>query len=181
MGDNFNIDNVDTLICDVQETELSDISKVIKRMISIKNSQHKPVEKKKRSYNIVEKIELNNISKNLALKIKKYHIDSYDIVEEALQCISEYEISIEKDLFDYYWGVYIDVLIEFEIDVDDHMKIKEKSDEIYMRIIKKIQLQIFAGKISDIPINKRVTYVEAITSYIFYKCKFLIPISDLSS
>ena len=179
MGDEFNIDNVDNFMVNIQETELSDISKIIKEMISIKNSQHKPVEKKKKPYDIVEKINFNNISKNIALKIKKYHIDSYDIVDEALKCLSEYEISIRDDLYDYYWDVYLDILIELEIDADDYEKIKEKVDEIYLKILKKTNCQIFIGKNSDIPTNKRITYIGAITSYVFYKCKFLIPISSL--
>lgn len=178
MGDEFNIDKIENLICNVQETELSDISRIIKEMISIKNSQHKPVEKKKRSYDIVEKINLNNISKNIASKIKKYHIDSYDIVDEALKCLSEYDMSIRDDLYDYYWDVYIDILIELGIDDDDYEKIKESVDEIYLEVLKKTNGQIFIGKKSDIPTNKRVTYIGAITSYVFYKCKFLIPIEN---
>lgn len=30
MGDEFNIDKIENLICNVQETELSDISRIIK-------------------------------------------------------------------------------------------------------------------------------------------------------
>lgn len=180
MGDEFNIDKVESLICTVQEAELSDISKIIKEMITIKNSKHKPGEKKKKPYNIVEKINLNNISKSVASKIKKYHIDSYDIVDEALKCISEYDISIKEDLYDYYWDVYMDILIELGIDDDDYEKIKENVDNIYMEILRKTNNQIFIGKKSDIPTNKKVTYIGAITSYVFYKCKFLIPIENLS-
>lgn len=180
MEDEFNIDKVESLICNVQESELSDISKIIKEMISIKNSKHKPAEKKKKPYNIVEKINLNNISKNVASKIKKYHIDSYDIVDEALKCISEYDISIKDDLYDYYWDVYMDILIELDIDDDDYEKIKENVDNIYLEILRKTNNQIFIGKKSDIPTNKKVTYIGAITSYVFYKCKFLIPIENLS-
>ncbi|GEM_PF-6780622 len=180
MGDEFNIDKVDNLICNVQESEVSDISKVIKEMISIKNAEHKPIEKKKRPYDILEKIKLNNISRNIASKIKKYHIDSYDIVDEALKYLSEYDMSIKEDLYDYYWDLYIDILIEFGIDDDDYEMIKEKVNDIYSEIMKKIDNQIFIGKKSDIPTNKKVTYVGAITSYVFYKCKFLIPIETVS-
>lgn len=63
-----------------------------------------------------------------------------------------------------------------QIDATDYMKIKQYSTEIYNLIIKKINSELFDGKRSDIPANKKVTYIGAITAYVFYKCKFLIPI-----
>ena len=87
-------------------------------------------------------------------------------------------MSIRDDLYDYYWDVYIDILIELGIDDDDYEKIRDSVDEIYLEILKKTNDQIFIGKKSDIPTNKRVTYIGAITSYVFYKCKFLIPIES---
>lgn len=48
MGDEFNINNIEKFICSSPETELSDISKIIKEMISIKNSPHnKGIKKEK--------------------------------------------------------------------------------------------------------------------------------------
>lgn len=180
MGDEFNIDKVQNLICEIQEAELSDVSKIIKEMISIKNNNKSLSKKKTKPYDIVEKLELNNISKNISVKVKKYHIDSYDIIDEAINCLSEYEASIRGDLYDYYWDVYIDILIELKIDNEDYEKIKKNVDDIYLTILDKIKTQLFIGKKSDIPTNKIITYIGAITSYVFYNCKFLIPIENIS-
>ena len=124
----------------------------------------------------MDKIELNKISKNLAAKVKKYHIESYDLVDDAISCLSELDACMREDLYDYYWDIYIDVLTELEIEIDNSNFIKEKADDIYLGIMEKINKQIFLGKKTDIPYNRRVTYIGAITSYVFYKCKFLIPI-----
>ena len=75
MGDEFNISTVNNLeVNNIQEVELSDISTIIKEMISIKNKSCVLIKKRNRPYDIVDKIELNKISKNLAAKVKKYHI-----------------------------------------------------------------------------------------------------------
>lgn len=179
MGDEFNINKVDNIICNMQETEISDVGRIIKEMISIKNDNQSLSKKKIKPYDIVEKIELNKISKNIATKIKRYHIDSYDIIDEAINCLSEYEASIRGDLYDYYWDVYMDILIDLKIDSEDCEAITEQVDDIYLSVLNKINKQLFIGKKTDIPYNKIITYIGAITSYVFYKCKFLIPIENM--
>ncbi|NFO57259.1 hypothetical protein FDB39_10200 [Clostridium botulinum] len=176
MGDEFHIENIEEFINEILPVEISDVSKIIKEMISIKNTGKSVSSKKKKVYDIKDKIKLNKISSNVASKIKKYHIDSYDIIDDAISCLEEQELSIRQDLYDYYWGIYIDILIELEIDNENTEEVKEKSDEIYLTLLKKIKKELFNNKQTDIPANKIVTYTDAITSYVFYKCKFLIPI-----
>ncbi|MGG7175516.1 hypothetical protein ACQPV1_19780 [Clostridium neonatale] len=180
MGDEFHIDNIEEFNCDILPVEISDVSKIIKEMISIKNSGKSISGKKKKSYDINDKIKLNNISSNIASKIIKYHLESYDIIDDAISCLQEQEFSIREDLYDYYWEVYIDILIEYDIDNKDIERVKETSNNIYSALLKKIKSELFNGKKSDIPTNKVVTYIGAITAYVFYKCKFLIPVENIS-
>ncbi len=63
-----------------------------------------------------------------------------------------------------------------ELESDDLLKIKEKSGEVYRHLNKAIKNELFEGKVCTIPENKVDTYISAISSYVFYKCKFLIPI-----
>lgn len=181
MEEKIEIGKVDNFYNNIQETEISDISKIIQEMIQIKNSDHKLEKKKTKPYSINDKIKLNKMSFNVATRINKYHIESYDIVDEALSCISEYEPSIANDLYDYYFEVYIDVLTELEISGDDIETIKENVDKIYNTMLGKVKHQIFDCKKTTIPTNKQVTYIGAITAYVFYKCKFLIPIENNGS
>lgn len=180
MGDEFHIDKIQEFVCDILPIEISDISKIIKEMISIKNTGNSVSTKKKKAYDINDKIKLNNISSNIASKIRKYHLDSYDIIDDAINCLQEHEFSIRQDLYDYYWDIYIDILIQFDIDNEDEKKVREKSGKIYLILLEKIKEELFNGRKSDIPTNKIVTYISAITAYVFYKCKFLIPIENIS-
>lgn len=177
MSDIFHIENVEKF-CNIQEIEISDISKIIKEMISIKNNVNHKSQKRTKPYDVVDKIKLNQFSDNYKEKIKKHHIDSFDIVEDAVSCLTGLEASIRNDLFDYYWEVYTGILIELDINISDEESIKEKVDTIYLLLNEKIYEQLFAGKKSDIEINKRITYINAITAYVFYKCKILIPIES---
>lgn len=178
MPDTFHINNVDKMINMLPEIEMSDISKIIVRMIEIKNDVNRKKSIKKKPYSIDDKISLNCLSNNLRYKVLNAHIGSYDIVDDAVTCIGEMESSIRSDLYDYYWETYVDVLSEMRIDFDDQEAIKSQSDKIYMRLIEIIENQIFEGKQTGIETNKKVTYLNAITAYTFYKCKFLIPVTD---
>jgi len=177
MSDNFQIENIDKFY-NIQEIEISDISKIIKKMISIKNNVNHKSQKRTKPYDVIEKIKLNQFSDTCGERIKKHHIDSYDIVDDAVSCLAGLEASIRNDLFDYYWDVYTSVLIKINININDEKSIKEKVDTIYSTLNEKIYEEIFAGKKSDIEINKRITYINAITAYVFYKCKILIPIES---
>ena len=146
MEEKIETGKVDNFYNNIQETEISDISKIIQEMIQIKNSDHKLEKKKTKPYSINDKIKLNKMSFNVATRINKYHIESYDIVDEALSCISEYEPSIANDLYDYYFEVYIDVLTELEISGDDIETIKENVDKIYNTMLGKVKHQIFDCK-----------------------------------
>ncbi|MBB2184495.1 hypothetical protein H0486_16575 [Lachnospiraceae bacterium MD1] len=176
MGDEFNIENVENLVTNVPLMEISDISKIIKEMIKIKNDVTRVINKKTKIYDIEDKTSLNNFTDNLKAKIKKCHIDSYDIVDDAINCIEELEPAIRRDLYDYYWEVYLDVLSEMEISINNTESIKNHSDKIYSNLLSRINDQIFTGKKSKIETNKKITYLNAITAYVFYECKFLIPI-----
>lgn len=175
MTEEINIANVENFIT-IEDTEISDISKIIQQMLAIKSVDNSPAKKKTKPYSIDDKITLNGISSNLAMLIEKYHVESYHIVEEAIACLSAYEPCIGRDLYDYYFEKYIEVLDDKEIGYTDMAKIKTNSDDIYKSIITKIKEQIYMYKKSEIPINKQQTYISAITAYVFYKCKFLIPI-----
>ncbi len=176
MGDIINISNVDKFIEPTPLRELSDISKIIRKMINIKNDTTRNKQKKTKPYDINDKISLNQIPQNLSIKIRRCHLNEYDVVDDAIKCIQELESSIKSDLYDYYWNVYIDVLSDLNISADEEERIKSTSDEIYSNLIRKIDDQIFAGKQSKIETNKKITYLNAITAYVFYECKFLIPI-----
>ncbi|MEJ8553536.1 S1 family peptidase [Tepidibacter sp. Z1-5] len=172
--------NIEKLNFEIQLVEISDISKIIKKMINIKNSTNNKICKRKKPYTVVEKTHLNELSGNISAKIRKYHDESFDIIDEAITCLEEYERCIRDDLYNYYWEIYIDTLIELEIDSEDIDKIKQHSTSIYLDLSKNIKKQLFDGKKSDIPSDKIVTYISAITAYVFYKCKFLIPIEKIS-
>ncbi|WP_427114123.1 hypothetical protein [Megasphaera sueciensis] len=176
MSDTFNIDNVKTLITDATTMEVSDISKIIIKMVDIKNDINRIKQKKTQAYTIDDKIILNCFSNNLQHKIKKCFIDSYNIVEDAIDEIGNLEASIRSDLYDYYWETYIDVLTDLHIDIENEQCIKDHSDKIYNRIIEIISAQIFNNRQSDIETNKKITYLNSITAYVFYECKILIPI-----
>ena len=181
MGDEFNIEKVENLVTNLPMMEISDISKIIKEMINIKNDIARKKQKKTRLYDINDKTSLNQFTDNLKAKIEKYHIDSYDLVDDAINCIEEFEAAIRSDLYDYYWEVYTDVLIDMDINIADEGSIKNSSDKIYSTLLNKIADQIFAGRNSEIETNKRITYLNAITAYVFYECKFLIPIEGYAN
>lgn len=178
MNETYNIKSIENFNGSLPIIEISDISKLISEMINIKNDSTRLTPKKIRPYDINEKAELNSLSENLKAKICKHHIDLYDIVEDAINCKEEYEASIRSDLYDYYWDVYMDTLIELQISHTNYEKIKQESDNIYTSMIKLIDKQIFAGKQTTLESNKKITYLGAITAYVFYKCKFLIPIDS---
>jgi hypothetical protein len=166
-GEEFNLE--------IEIAEISDISKIIKTMINIKNNPNKKINRMKRTYTVIDKIELNNLSKNIGHKIKRHHDDSFDIIEDAISCLADYEKCIRDDLFGFYEEVYIDTLIEFEIEIDDFENIRKNSTMIYRNILERTRKYIFEGVESKIPLDKRLTYISAITAYVFYKCKFLVP------
>lgn len=175
----YNVQTIEKFISSECEIEISDISIIIKSMISMKSDKEYIPSKKSKPYNILDKVNINDLSKNNKIKIKKYHDDNFDLIEDALDCIQEYEACIRKDLFDYYWDVYWRVLETLNIEYDDVENIKKNSDDIYSRININIKKEVFDGKKTDISSNKIVTYVEAITAYVFYRCKFLIPIEGV--
>lgn len=175
MPEEFNIEYVEKFL-NIEDIEISDISRIIQQMLEIKSVNDNPSKKKTQPYSIDDKIALNGISSNLAVLIEKYHVESYHIVEEAIACLTAYEPCIAKDLYDYYFEKYIEVLDEKQIKYTDLAKIQVNSDDIYKSIVIKIKEQIYMHKKSEIPINKQQTYISAITAYVFYKCKFLIPI-----
>lgn len=180
MCDSYNIGTIDQFYGNIPVIEISDVSKIISEMIRIKNDISRDVTKKFRPYDIDEKTNLNCLSKNLCEKIKKYHLDVYDVIDDAINCQEELEASIRSDLYDYYWEVYMDVLISLGIDFDDHDMVKVESDKIYTEMINKIDDQLFSGKQTSIETDKKYTYLNAITAYVFYKCKFLIPFEGSS-
>ncbi|WP_297427926.1 serine protease [Clostridium sp.] len=171
-------DDFESLNFEIDPVEISDVSKIIKEMINIKNTKNKKISKRRKPYTIVEKIQLNNLSGNIIAKIKKHHNESFDVIDEAICCLSEYECCIRDDLYDYYWEIYIDTLSKFEIDSEDIDKIKQHSNNIYLDLAENIKIQLFEGKKTGIPSNKMLTYISAITAYVFYQCKFLIPIEN---
>ena len=178
--DRFDIGVVEKFINRELEDEISDITKVIKSMIKIKDNKDYVTIKRYRPYSIEDKIKLNRLSTNTATKITKYHNENFDLIDEAIDLLSSYEYSIIEDLFDFYESIYIDVLDELEIDCDNNEDIKVNSNKIYKIMTKEIREQIYEGKKTDIPSNKIKTYIESITAYVFYKCRFLIPIEGIS-
>ncbi|BCJ97052.1 hypothetical protein [Anaerocolumna chitinilytica] len=177
MRDSFNINTVGIMKnFDITMNEVSDISNIIRQMIVVKNDKTRTIKKQTLPYSIEDKILLNNIPRSLADLIKRRHIDAYDIVEEAIKNLAEYDACLREDLYDFYYETYVNILINLELDSDDLIKIKEKSGEVYRQINLDIKNELFEGKLSSIPENKIDTYISAITSYVFYKCKFLIPI-----
>ena len=175
MTEEIKINNVENFV-NIEVTEISDISKIIQQMIEIKKTDIKSSGKKTKPYSVIDKIKLNEISMNTSVLIHKYHVEAYDIIEDAIGCLSKYEPCIANDLFDYYFEIYIDVLDEMKISYDDTIKIKENSDEIYKSVMLKVREKIYLNKKTEIALNKQQTYISAITAYVFYKCKFLIAI-----
>ena len=177
MGDSFNINSVESLKnYEISMNEVSDVSSIIKEMILIKNDKKRVVKKQTLPYNIEDKIKLNNIPKNLAELLTRKHIDAYDIVDEAVISLEEFNACLREDLYDFYYEIYIDILNSMKINFDDLDSIKVSSGEIYTKLNKLIKIELFENKVTKIPENKIDTYISAITAYVFYKCKFLIPI-----
>lgn len=178
MGDNFTIGSIENFNNgEIPLLDISDVSKIISKMIDIKRIK-KPYTFKKASlsYSIYDKIKLNEISKNLGVKIVRYHNNEFDLIEDALESLESTDPIIRKDLFNYYEDVYIDILSELGIDYDNTSDIKLSSDRIYNSLISNIYENLFKDKKLDIELNKRMTYLESITAYVFYHCKFLIPL-----
>lgn len=181
MSDTYNIQKIEDFRAELPPMEISDISKIIRTMITMKNDLNRVKTKKSKPYDIEEKSILNKFTDNLQAKIKKYHIESYDLVDEAVSCIEEIEASIRSDLYDYYWEIYTGILTDIGININDYENIKNNSDKIYSNLLIKIDKQIFGGRYSSIETNKKITYLNAITSHVFYNCKFLISIESNDS
>lgn len=178
--DNFKIENIEKFINQDLDDEISDISAIIKSMILLKNNKEFTPIKRSRPYSVEDKIKLNNLDKNTAKKIEKYHNEKFDLIGDSIDLLSEFEYSITDDLYDFYEDTYLEVLDELGIECDNEESIKQNSEKIYKLIIKSVMAFLYDGKKSDIPSNKRKTYIEAITAYVFYKCRFLIPIESIS-
>ncbi|MGD1818013.1 MAG: hypothetical protein ACPKNR_13350 [Pleomorphochaeta sp.] len=171
-------DNSKTININLYKEGLSDVSKIIKEMIKIKNETNRKINKRRKVYTIEDKLSLNQISSTLGFSITKHHIKDYSLVDEVITNIEEFEAAIKTDLFDYYFDKYINILIDKEIDINDESTIKINSDIIYIELIDSIEKDIFENKFSSIEIDKRKTYLNSITAYVFYECKFLIPIKE---
>ncbi len=177
-GDIGLFDNSKTINLNLYKEELSNISKIIKEMIKIKNEINREIKKRRKVYTIEDKLSLNQISSTLGVGIKKHHIQDYSLIDEVITNIEEFEAAIKTELFDYYFDKYIYILINKEIDINDESTIKINSDIIYLELIDSIEKDIFENKSSSIEIDKRKTYLNSITAYVFYECKFLIPIKE---
>lgn len=176
MGDSFKIDKVGILKHqEITMNEISDVSDIIKEMIKIRNDRTRVVKKQTLPYDIQDKLILNNIPQTLAALITRKHIDVYEVIEEAIRSLEDFDACLREDLYDFYYENYINILIEMEIESNDLTKIKEISGVLYTQLNKSIKEELFEGKASVIPENKIDTYISAITAYVFYKCKFLIP------
>lgn len=178
-NDTYHIDKVKNLeiIQANSPEEYSDVSKIIKAMIS-RGSEQKIEEKPRKSYNICDKMEFNNLTGNIIYRIEELHIYKFDLVEDVIESLEEFETEIRDYLFDYYWSVYIRVLDKFSIDLKDHDEIRKHSSEIYLEIQQYIESDLYSLKNCNVAKNRLKTYSEAITAFVFYSCKFLLPVSE---
>lgn len=114
----------------------------------------------------------------MAERIKHYYLNDYYLVDKAIEVNEKFDASIRSELFNYYWTIYNDILIEIKIDISKIENIQKKSDKIYLKMLEVITIDIFENRNLSIPIERRKTYLNAITAYVFYNCKFLIPIEE---
>lgn len=180
LQDIFKIKKVNNIINNItQNDEISDISKIIDKMISI-NKSKKKIKREKNiiPYSICDKIELNKLRKNLEYKIVKYHNEIFDLIEDSLQCLESTEPSIRDNLFAYYESIYIDILDRYDLDYDKENKILPFSNKIYDELLSHIYDELFKDKCLGLERDRVKVYLESITAYVFYHCKFLIPISS---
>ncbi|EEA85997.1 hypothetical protein [Peptacetobacter hiranonis] len=178
-NDTYHIDKVKNLeiIQANSPEEYSDVSKIIKTMIS-RRSERKIEEKPRKSYSICDKMEFNNLTGNITYKIENLHIYKFDLVVDVIESLEEFETEIRSELFEYYWSIYLEVLDKFSIDLKDYAKIREHSSKIYLEIQQYIESDLYSLKNCNIAKNKLKTYSEAITAFVFYSCKFLLPVSE---
>ncbi len=178
MSNNFNIKEIKNFNTDIK-LENSLIGDLIKRILIIEKSKTNIKSSKKEPYTIEEKIELNRFSEELSQDILEDHLFHYSNVEEAVVIETENnDFRTLNHLFNFYNKIYHNVIKKMSIKRNEFEKIRLNSDVIYENIEKEIYSLIFEGFISEIKEEQKIIYISAITAFVFYKCKILIPITE---
>lgn len=181
MGDNINTGDIGVFNNNHSApNETSNIGKVIRKMIKIHTSNSSITRKKSinRPYELEEKIKINEINNTNSFLINKYVDSDYIVVDQAIDCIEEVEPLSKRFLFDFYSQIYFDILREKNIDISNEDSIRQNSNEIYLSVEQRVFETVFSGKQSSTSVECNKIYSSAITAYVFYSCKFLIPVKN---
>lgn len=178
MSEKFNIEKIENFINTTNILDNSHIGSIIKKILEHKSQNNVVTTKNTIPYSIEDKIDLNNMTPTLgSLIISSWslHFSTIDFTINTMAGVSS-SIIIEE-VFEFYKLKYVESLLELKIDVSDEPTIKKKSTDLFMKINVKVK-EIFTGKETDFSVEQLDIYVFAITVYVFYKCKILIPIKE---
>lgn len=153
----------------------SEFQEVLEEISKLRNSHEKGKKKiPKKPYSINDKINKNKIGVNnvkLSKDITKYHIDHYDIVSQVYYSYQETNRYFWEDITFIYEELYSNI-----IGTKSEAEIIEESDNIYIQIVDCVTDEIYPQfhKKTKLQVKR---FVEIITSYVFYKCTFLIGVN----
>lgn len=149
-------------------------SKVINYIISNKKINNNLV-KHNISYTISDKCEKNYIDgkfkERIIITFDKYYYNLDSFFEDYIN----FDYAIYDRISNYYSDIYLKVLIDNDINFNDLNAILDNSIFIFSSINEQIQNTLFNNKVLRTSYEDSKEYIMALTTYVFYKCKFLIP------
>ncbi len=176
--DTFNIGNIEKFNNSSTLLDNSYIGKVIQEIVSLKSSNVEFDKANLLPYSIEDKLDINEINSTYRLLILETWARSYDSVEYSLKSISGIDDSrIFDEIFVFYRNIFLQVLIELRIDCDNTPEIKKNSCKIFQTVNERVKQNLFHGKEVKFKQEELDNYIFAITVYVFYRCKILIPIT----
>lgn len=127
------------------------------------------------SYTILDKCDKNNIIG----RFREMIINSFDKYYFNLDEYFEDYINLDYAIYDkisiFYSNIYLEVLNDNKLNNNDMTNILDNSTYIFLCINEKIQNILFSNKILKTSYEDAKEYIMALSVYVFYKCKFLIP------
>lgn len=149
---------------------------IIKRICEAKINGDFPNSIPKRPYNVEEKCELNQIDDNLSELIKETLDNDYEIIMDVMNAMVETEPLVIEDLSYIYRMAYFSALSEMGLNIKNLDEIRSNSTEIFYAVNEKVLQEAKLDRNPEFDILQVKAYLLRITTVLFYKCKFLIPI-----
>ncbi len=130
------------------------------------------------AYEIADKCERNCINGKFRNKIiesfENYYFDLDDFLENSI----DLDYALYDRITKFYVDAYNEVLDNEEIDYRDENDILDNSILIFQSLNEKIQNTLFNNNILTTSYEDSKEYIMALSTYVFYKCKFLLPVEE---